>query len=71
MVMPRFEHEYTLGVDIGTNDPKENKKMASKLSRQLAQITRSRPTRSTFKKDRDRSLIGKARIKARKLENKS
>ena len=39
---------------------------ASKRSKELKRITRSRPIRSNFKKERDRSLIGKARIKARK-----
>lgn len=38
----------------------------SEHSLRLKAITRSRPIRSNFKKERDRSLIGKARIKARK-----
>jgi hypothetical protein len=40
--------------------------MASKLSEDLKKIVRSRPIRSDFKKERDRTLIGKARVKARK-----
>ena len=44
--------------------------MASELSRKLKAITRSQPIRSNFKKDRDRTLIGKARVKARRAANK-
>jgi hypothetical protein len=40
--------------------------MASEKSIALKAITRTRSIRSAFKKDRDRSLIGKARIRARK-----
>lgn len=45
--------------------------MVSELSMRLKRITRSRPIRSTFKKDRDRTLIGKARVRARKAQNKA
>lgn len=38
----------------------------TRRSLELRAITRSRPIRSNFKKERDRTLIGKARIKARK-----
>lgn len=40
--------------------------MASEKSEDLKAITRSRPIRSNFRKERDRSLVGKARVKARK-----